>query len=87
MPRSDITRIRPAWAFPEYAPVGVDLGSPAAVAVYDRNQGTDPDADDGLLDRLGVVEDTVLVDLACGTGSLTGPGSWTMPTMLGLWTW
>jgi hypothetical protein len=47
-----------------------DLGSPAAVAVYDRNQGTDPDADDGLLDRLGVVEDTVLVDLACDTGSL-----------------
>ncbi|MER5178193.1 class I SAM-dependent methyltransferase [Streptomyces sp. NPDC002896] len=70
MPRSDTTHPRPAWYFPEYAPVGVDLGSKAAVAVYDRNQGTDPHADDALLDRLGVTEDTHLVDLACGTGSL-----------------
>jgi cyclopropane fatty-acyl-phospholipid synthase-like methyltransferase len=51
-------------------PVGVELGSLAAVTAYDRNQGTDPDADDALLDRLGVGEDTRLVDLACGTGSL-----------------
>lgn len=59
-----------SWWFPEYTPVGVDLGSPAAVAAYDRNQGTDPDADDALLDRLGVRDGTVLVDLGCGTGSL-----------------
>lgn len=70
MPRSDTTGPRPAWFFREYEPVGIDLGSPAAVAVYDRNQGTDPDADDALLDRLGVVAGTRLVDLACGTGSL-----------------
>ncbi|WP_420709141.1 class I SAM-dependent methyltransferase [Streptomyces sp. AS58] len=70
MPRSDFTRPSPVWFFREYEPVGVDLGSPAAVAAYDRNQGTDPDADDALLDRLGVGEGTRLVDLACGTGSL-----------------
>lgn len=70
MSRSDDTRPRPTWSFPESMPVGVDLGSRAAVAGYDRNQGTDPDADDALLDRLGVTEGTCLVDLACGTGSL-----------------
>jgi putative AdoMet-dependent methyltransferase len=70
MPRSDTTIPRPAWSFREYEPVGVDLGSPAAVSAYDRNQGTDPDADDALLDRLGVTAGTRLVDLACGTGSL-----------------
>lgn len=70
MPPTDTTRPRPAWLFREYEPVGVDLGSPAAVAAYERNQGTDPDADDTLLDRLGVGAGTRLVDLACGTGSL-----------------
>jgi SAM-dependent methyltransferase len=61
---------RPAWYFPEYTPVGTDLATPAAVAAYDRNQGTDPAAHDALLDRLGVTAATRLVDLACGTGSL-----------------
>lgn len=70
MPQSDTTRPRPAWFFREYEPVGIDLGSAAAVASYDSNQGTDPDADDALLDRLDVVAGTRLVDLACGTGAL-----------------
>ncbi|MFF3139586.1 class I SAM-dependent methyltransferase [Streptomyces mirabilis] len=70
MPRSDTAHPRPVWYFSEYAPVGIDLGSKAAVAAYDRNQGTDPQADDTLLDRLGVSDGTQLVDLACGTGSL-----------------
>ncbi len=60
----------PSWYFREYAPVGVDLGSVEAVAAFDRNQGTDPAADDALLDRLGVAAGSRLVDLACGTGSL-----------------
>jgi len=61
---------RPDWQFAEYNPAGVDLAGPAAVAAFDRNQGTDPADDDGLLDLLGVAAGTVLVDLACGTGSL-----------------
>ncbi|MFD9440727.1 class I SAM-dependent methyltransferase [Streptomyces sp. NPDC060006] len=70
MPRIDTASHRPAWYFPEYTPVGIDLGTKAAVAAYDRNQGTDSDADDALLDRLGVTKGSHLVDLACGTGSL-----------------
>jgi ubiquinone/menaquinone biosynthesis C-methylase UbiE len=70
MSETAVTGPRPAWSFREYEPVGVDLGSATAVAAYDLNQGTDPDVDDALLDRLGVAEGSHLVDLACGTGSL-----------------
>jgi len=59
-----------AWSFPEFSPVGVDLAGAEAVARYDRNQGTDPERDNALLDRLGVGSGTRFVDLACGTGSL-----------------
>lgn len=58
------------WTFDEYSPVGVDLGSPEAVAAFDRNQGTDASKDDALLERLGVGAGSRYVDLACGTGSL-----------------
>lgn len=55
---------------PEYQPVGVELGTAESVAAYDARQGTDAAVDDALLDRLGVGRGTVLVDPACGTGSL-----------------
>lgn len=61
--------LRP-WTFPEFEPVGVQLGSAEAVARFDRNQGTDAEADRDLLIRLGVTDDTEYVDLACGTGSM-----------------
>jgi putative AdoMet-dependent methyltransferase len=60
----------PPWTFPELSPVGVDLATAEAVRRYDRNQGTDPERDNALLDRLGVGPGTRFVDLACGTGSL-----------------
>ena len=60
----------PPWIFPEFSPVGVDLSTAEAVRRYDRNQGTDPERDNALLDRLGVGPGTRFVDLACGTGSL-----------------
>ncbi len=60
----------PPWMFSEFEPVGVDLDSVESVAAYDRNQGTDVAKDDALLDRLGVEEGTVFVDLGTGTGSL-----------------
>jgi putative AdoMet-dependent methyltransferase len=66
-PRESISR---SWWFPEYAPVGVELGTTEAVARFDANQGTDPARDDALLDRLDVAAGTRLVDLGCGTGSL-----------------
>lgn len=56
--------------FREFEPVGVELSSAAAVADYDRNQGSDSRRDRALLMRLGVTEGTELVDLACGTGSM-----------------
>jgi ubiquinone/menaquinone biosynthesis C-methylase UbiE len=58
----------PPWYFREYSPVGVELGTPQAVADYDRNQGSSAERDNELLDRLGVTNGSVLVDLACGTG-------------------
>jgi ubiquinone/menaquinone biosynthesis C-methylase UbiE len=60
----------PPWTFPEFSPVGVDLATAEAVLRYDRDQGTDPERDNALLDRLGVGPGTRFVDLACGTGSL-----------------
>ncbi|MCC9711758.1 class I SAM-dependent methyltransferase [Streptomyces sp. MNU76] len=70
MSQTESKRSHPSWSFPEYTPVGTDLSSPAAVASYDRNQGTDAAADDALLDRLGVTAGICMVDLGCGTGSL-----------------
>lgn len=67
-PDREVARSR--WMFREYEPVGVELGTAESVASYDVRQGTDPAADDALLDRLGVGPGDVLVDLACGTGSL-----------------
>jgi putative AdoMet-dependent methyltransferase len=64
--RASVSR---SWWFPEYAPVGVELGTTVAVARYDANQGTDPARDDDLLDRLDVAEGMRLVDIGCGTGS------------------
>jgi putative AdoMet-dependent methyltransferase len=68
MPENQRVQTAP-WYFREYAPVGVELGTPQAVASYDRNQGSSAERDNELLDRLGVTAGTVLVDLACGTGS------------------
>jgi ubiquinone/menaquinone biosynthesis C-methylase UbiE len=67
---ANVAIMAPAWIFPEFSPVGVDLARAEAVARYDRNQGTDPERDNALLDRLGVGPGTRFVDLACGTGSL-----------------
>jgi len=40
---------RADWQFAEDNPVGVDLAGAVAVAAFDRDQGTDPSGDDGLL--------------------------------------
>lgn len=57
------------WYYDDLRQVGLDFEDPAAVASYDRNQGTSRAEDVALLDRLGVPEDALLVDLGCGTGS------------------
>ncbi len=42
---ASVVIMAPAWIFPEFSPVGVDLAGAEAVARYDRNQGTDPERD------------------------------------------
>jgi cyclopropane fatty-acyl-phospholipid synthase-like methyltransferase len=58
------------WYYDDLRQVGTDFENEAAVAAYDRNQGTDTAEDEALLESLGVAAGTVLIDLGTGTGSL-----------------
>lgn len=60
---------RPDWHYDDLRQVGTDFEDAAAVAAYDRNQGTNASEDEALLDRLGVGPGTVMIDLGTGTGS------------------
>jgi len=59
---------RPDWHYDDLRQVGLDFEDAAAVAAYDRNQGTSVAGDEALLDRLGVGPGTVMIDLGTGTG-------------------
>lgn len=63
------TRTRAAWHYDEMQQTGVDFDDAAQVAKYDANQGSDPEAERQLLDRLRVAPGQSVVDLGCGTGS------------------
>ncbi|MGJ3249292.1 MAG: class I SAM-dependent methyltransferase [Elainellaceae cyanobacterium] len=58
------------YRFDEFHPVGVDFTDVNQVATFDNRQGTDPDADAVLLERLELSHHHTLIDLGCGTGSL-----------------
>lgn len=60
---------RPDWHYDDLRQVGLDFEDEAAVAAYDRNQGTGAAEDEALLDRLGVGPGLVMIDLGTGTGS------------------
>ncbi len=60
---------RPPWIYDELRQVGLDFADAAAVADYDRNQGSDPAAERTLIARLGITADSTVIDLGCGTGS------------------
>jgi cyclopropane fatty-acyl-phospholipid synthase-like methyltransferase len=64
---------RPDWHYDDLRQVGLDFEDEAAVAAYDRNQGTGAAEDEALLDRLGVKAGVgpglVMIDLGTGTGS------------------
>ena len=49
--------------------VGVDFEDAKHVAQYDAKQGSDQQAEQQLVDRLGITPGQVVVDLGCGTGS------------------
>lgn len=61
---------RPDWYYDDLRQVGVDFEDEAAVAAYDRSQGTSAAEDQALLESLGVAAGTVLIDIGTGTGSL-----------------
>ena len=56
------------WYYDDLRQVGVDFEDTAAVAAYDRNQGTDAAAERTLLDELRVGSGHVVIDIGCGTG-------------------
>jgi cyclopropane fatty-acyl-phospholipid synthase-like methyltransferase len=58
------------WYYDDLRQVGLDFEDAAAVAAYDRNQGSSSEEDRALLDQLGVNSGHTLIDLGCGTGSL-----------------
>lgn len=60
---------RPPWIYDELRQVGLDFEDIAAVADYDRNQGSDRSAERALCARLGVAPGRTVIDLGCGTGS------------------
>lgn len=56
------------WQYDDLRQVGLDFEDAAAVAAYDRNQGTSGADDEALLDRLEVGPGMVMIDLGTGTG-------------------
>ncbi len=59
----------PRWHYDELRQVGVDFESVDQVAAYDAKQGSDPKAEQALIERLGIGRGAVVVDLGCGTAS------------------
>lgn len=59
----------PVWYYDEFRQVGTDFENGDQVATYDAKQGSDPEQEDALIERLGISQGTIVVDLGCGTGS------------------
>jgi SAM-dependent methyltransferase len=62
---------RPDWYLDELAHAGPEHRDPAYIAAYDRKAGTDPATDLAALQKAGLDETSVLVDLGAGTGTFT----------------
>ena len=58
-----------AWRYDELRQVGTDFEDGSQVAAYDAKQGSDPAAEQALIERLGIPPGAVVVDLGCGTAS------------------
>lgn len=60
----------PAWFYNDLQQVGVDFEDTAQVAVYDRNQkSSTPEAEQILIERLGIEAGDTVIDLGTGTGT------------------
>ena len=62
-------RLPAAWQYDELRQVGTNFEDAAQVAAYDAKQGSDPAAEQALIERLGIAPGAVVVDLGCGTAS------------------
>lgn len=61
----------PKWFLDELRHAGSEHIDATYVQMYDRKAGTDPSADVALLRKLGLNEQSTLVDLGAGTGTFT----------------
>lgn len=60
---------RASWQYDEMCQTGVDFENLDRVAQYDEQQGSDPEAERELVERLGIAPGHVVLDVGCGTGS------------------
>jgi putative AdoMet-dependent methyltransferase len=60
---------KPDWFYNEWQQVGLDFEDQQQVSDYDTRQGSDPDAEQKLIEQLGIRPGQTLIDLGCGTGS------------------
>lgn len=58
-----------AWFYDEFQQTGLDFEDSAQVEAYDHNQGSSTEADQGLIECLGIARDDTLIDLGSGTGA------------------
>lgn len=58
----------PGWFYDELQQVGVDFEDMTQVEAYDRNQGSNAEAERALLQRLGISAGHTVIDLGTGTG-------------------
>ncbi|MEC4815725.1 MAG: methyltransferase domain-containing protein, partial [Scytonema sp. PMC 1069.18] len=60
----------PGWLYNEFQQIGVDFEDTTQVEVFDRNQkSSTPEAEQALVERLGISIDDTVIDLGTGTGT------------------
>lgn len=60
----------PAWFYNEFQQIGTDFEDPSVVAAYDRNQRSSTvEAEQALVEQLGITAGDTVIDLGCGTGT------------------
>ncbi|MFW6119217.1 MAG: class I SAM-dependent methyltransferase [Planctomycetota bacterium] len=58
----------PEWWYDEMRQIGTDFEDAEQVAAYESKQGTSPERERALVDRLGIGLGDVVVEFGCGTG-------------------